>query len=414
MRGGALVLARTVWGAVALFCIAYYIFWAIYTPSQPLPVCTAPTSACNPIYLGRQDVAVVADSPFPFEWWATTFYGFNVLVSLVFIGIGVVIVWRRSDDWMAIVISLLLITVGGVGITPSTEEIIPPGTVLYFFVTLLAFVGYFGPFTALFYFPDGRFVPKWSRWFCGTLIVSLAFLFFVSNYVSTSDFFWFGFGALMGICVLVGVGSMVYRYRRIASPLERQQIKWVALGLLAPSVSVVTWIFFSILLPPEQPNPTRTLIVAFSFPVIVLLNTLFPITVAIAVVRYRLWDVDLIIRRTLIYALLTSILIVMYFLCVIVLQRILAVLTGGERNEIVTVLSTLAIAALFVPLRRRIQAVIDQRFCRQKYDNEILPTNPRSPRRPHSGHHSQDSAQPFAVCAGHGKAIWRPGAIQRA
>jgi hypothetical protein len=83
--------------------------------------------------------------------------------------------------------------------------------------------------------------------------------------------------------------------------------------------------------------------------------------------RYRLWDIDLVIRRTLQYSLLSGLLALTYFGLVIVLQSIFTAF-GGQRSELVTVLSTLAIAALFLPLRRRVQDFIDKRFYRQKYD----------------------------------------------
>jgi hypothetical protein len=87
-----------------------------------------------------------------------------------------------------------------------------------------------------------------------------------------------------------------------------------------------------------------------------------------AVLRYRLFDIDIIIRRTTSYAILTGLLLLVYFGTVVILQRLLSPLTGESR--VAVVLSTLIIAALFLPLRRRVQATIDQRFFRQKYDAE--------------------------------------------
>ncbi len=97
-------------------------------------------------------------------------------------------------------------------------------------------------------------------------------------------------------------------------------------------------------------------------------NLLIPLSIGLSILRYRLFDIDILIRRTLQYSLLSGLIALTYFGLIIVLQSAFTALTGQAQNDFVTVASTLAIAALFLPLRRRVQDFIDRRFYRKKYD----------------------------------------------
>jgi hypothetical protein len=163
------------------------------------------------------------------------------------------------------------------------------------------------------------------------------------------------------------VGAQIYRYRRVSTPVERQQTKLVVLGVAAGPFTGPLYLGLPILFPAlSQPN---SLYFVVARPIYSIVWLWVPIWFGIALLRYHLWDVDVIIRRTLIYGSLTAILGAVYFGCVIGAQALAQALTGvASLPPVVIVASTLLIAALFTPLRRGIQAFIDRRFYRRKYD----------------------------------------------
>jgi hypothetical protein len=157
------------------------------------------------------------------------------------------------------------------------------------------------------------------------------------------------------LLVVVSGTAVIARFRRSRGD-ERQQLKWFAYAVAVMIVVFVFW--FSLELARFAPAGALT----FTVPLIGL-----PVAVAIAILKYRLYDIDLLINRTLVYAVLTATLALVYFGGVVSLQYVFRAFIGQE-STLAVVASTLAIAALFQPLRRRIQALIDRRFYRRKYD----------------------------------------------
>jgi hypothetical protein len=149
------------------------------------------------------------------------------------------------------------------------------------------------------------------------------------------------------------------RLRR-GSWVERQQIKWLAYAAVASTGgSILTYT------PPEAVGARWVTGVGY---VLLELGVIgIPISIGIAILCYRLYEIDTLINRTLVYGALTAILVALYFSGIVVLQRVFVALTG-EQSTLAVVASTLLIAALFNPLRRRIQGFIDRRFYRHKYD----------------------------------------------
>jgi hypothetical protein len=177
---------------------------------------------------------------------------------------------------------------------------------------------------------------------------------------------------LLPLCMLASAASLVLRFRRSGGEV-RQQIKWLAfaasfmgsLYLLIMSAGFIAWLISA---PGTQSDPgTQTLWGALLENVMLLSFAAVPVAIGFAILRYRLYDIDLVINRTLVYGSLTVSLVLLYVGSVILMQYASRALTGGE-SQLAVVASTLVIAALFNPLRQRIQNLIDRRFYRRKYD----------------------------------------------
>jgi len=177
--------------------------------------------------------------------------------------------------------------------------------------------------------------------------------------------FWmyFNYGVFAVVLAIFGItllGSIIHNWLTLREPLARAQFLWVALGLgIGWGVGFVGALVFDIAF-------GRSGLGGLWYQISPWLSLLLPICLSIAITRYRLFDIEIIIRRTLVYSLLTLTLGLVYLGCILVSRALVAPLTGGSGLAIVA--STLTIAALFNPLRRRIQTIIDKRFYRRKYD----------------------------------------------
>jgi hypothetical protein len=218
-------------------------------------------------------------------------------------------------------------------------------------------------------FPNGRLVPRWMG-----LFLLLSMIGTVSTVIPPDSRFnsnnlpWWLPGLLSVLVFGAIIFSQIYRYRRVSNRVERQQTKWVVLGIIVvlTGIFVVLPIFTFFFPALNQPNTLVYSIVGMAYPLVLLS---IPVTVGIAVLRYRLYDIDVLINRTLVYGTLTILLALVYFGLVIGLGSLVRLFTGQlSQSPVVIVASTLVIAALFQPLRHRLQVIIDRRFYRRKYD----------------------------------------------
>jgi hypothetical protein len=220
-------------------------------------------------------------------------------------------------------------------------------------------------FLGLFFllFPNGRFVPRWIG-LTMLLFIMQAVTFVLPTATPWPD--WLN-GIVSLILYSAVIFSQIYRYRRVSTPVERQQTKWVVLGILVVVAGFVVLGALNGLFPVlNQPDTPYYLISNLAYPLLLLT---LPLSIGIAILRYRLYDIDVLINRTLVYGTLTVLLTLVYFGLVIGLEALARLVTGQAlQSPVVIVASTLAIFALFRPLRRRLQTIIDRRFYRHKYD----------------------------------------------
>lgn len=306
-----------------------------------------------------------------------------VLVLIVFaiycIAIAILIVRRKFDDWLVLLMSLSYITYG-TGFYylfwypplvhwPSPLDFV--ARFLYYFCGVFLYIIFF------YLFPDGRFMPRWTRWLAFIIIAWGIYLivYFEDNPFINSFSGLTPTGIAVTLIILISVVAVqVYRFLSVSTPEQRQQTKWVIFGF-STALTLTTAISLPRLMNPSliQSNSSMPIYLMLSIILGVIFAMISLLSIAIAVLRYRLWNIDQLIRRTLAYGLLSGSLAATYFGSVVFFQSVLQIITGRQINSsVITVISTLAIATLFNPLRRRIQAFIDRRFYRQKYDAQKI------------------------------------------
>lgn len=286
-----------------------------------------------------------------------------VLPHVAFVLIGIVIVWRRSDDWAAVLFAFGLIVLTTFRPLLALERAVPA---LAGVIEVVWLVETYLLLITLLVFPDGRFVPPITR----TLAVAaVPAAWFVSDPMRSiimlpdqppDDIRTRFIAAVVVICLYVaaGLAAQVHRYRTAPDMIQRQRIKLVgfavstllvvmAVGIAVPSLFV------------DTSNDLFAWIMLATVPAFIVVAG----SVAIAILRYKLFDIDRIISRTVAYATLTLVLLVVYVMTTVVTAQLLR-----GRSDLSVAIATLAAAATFRTARRRIQDIVDKRFNRSKYD----------------------------------------------
>jgi hypothetical protein len=368
LRGLWLVTARVGWVILTLINLLIFVLSIPAYAAQLHGICS---TDCNPGEVTPGNALVLTHLGIPLDVYIAYILTITLLASLVFVTVGAIIFWRKSQELIGLLVSLLLITFGCCGSTlelVNALSAVHPDWVVVQVISQAAYMIY--PALGLFFclFPDGRFVPRWSWVLIGPWILAV----FPFNAPADSPFSvgnWppVFLAALFLLTWGNGLGVQIYRYRYVSRPEQRQQTKWFVFACSIAIGCLILYFALQGLVPAfNQPDSLYQLAYA-TVTVFVFLS--IPLALGIAILRYRLWDIDILIRRTLIYGTLTVLLALVYVGLVIGLQSLVHLFTGQVgQSPVIIVASTLAIAALFQPLRHRIQAIIDRRFYRRKYD----------------------------------------------
>jgi hypothetical protein len=353
LRGRWLLAARVAWLGVVTLAIGLYI---VSIPSQiALRETLCSGGACTYLQISPNDLQQLQQTGISLHANAVFLATVNALFVLVFVIVGAIIFWRRSNEVIGLFASLALVTFG-ISFNSPLETLGAHYPMLLLPTELLDTFGGASMSLLFLVFPNGRIVPRWSLLVAPILVLHTALHVFAPGWLGAD----FAFPALLGFHVY----AQVYRYLRVSNAIERQQTKLALAGMSVGVVGFAGLITWAVLFSGGQATGLANLIGSTG---IYLFLMLIPLSIGMAILRSHLWDIDLLIRRTLVYSTLTALLALVYFVAVVALQAIFRALTG-QGSALAVVLSTLIIAALFVPVRTRLQAAIDRRFYRHKYD----------------------------------------------
>jgi hypothetical protein len=357
LRGRSLLLARVACLGATLVTL---VIWGWGLPVRYGQLGTVCASAvCGDQQPIPASIAQFQAAGVSIGFYAAYTEALEILFALTCFALAALIFWRMSSTWIGLVTGLLLVTTGAAQTDASAlAAAIPVWTIPVNSVQALSFicVGVF-----LYIFPDGRFIPHWTR----LVIAAWIPLFLLTVFVLPPE----AFQPLLFGFLAASLAVPAYRYRRASTAAQRQQTKWVVLGVLASllsSMSIVT--AQSLHLLPDTPGSWTFLA---ENTLLYVAAALIPLSIGIAILRMRLWDIDVLINKALVYGSLTGLLGAIYVGLIIGLETLADTLFGPSvQQPLALVISTMAVAMLFQPMRRRIQRVIDRRFYRRKYNAE--------------------------------------------
>ena len=311
------------------------------------------TEPCPPNQLSVRSVQALEDIGLSVQGLVTLTIALDVLMAVIFTGCAIVIFIRKPNDPFTIFVTIMLVTFGTATFTGGIRGIAIAYPQLAWLTQTIAFMGSVAILAFFFVFPNGQFTPRWTI----TIFIGW-FLFQLPRYYFPNfSLILHGDPAIYNLVFLAfflsGVAAQIYRYIRVSNAVERQQTKWVIYGLTIGMGCYLALRTMSLLVsdPMGSGVPVSlVMVIATTFFIL-----LIPISITIAVIRYRLWDINPIINRTLVYGALTASTIAVYVFAVGFASRYFQ-----GANLIISFIATGIIAILFEPLRERLQRAVNR------------------------------------------------------
>jgi signal transduction histidine kinase len=352
-RSPWLILARVFQALVICLAVGLFIINIPLTYEQRSTICE--TEPCPPNQLSVRSVQALEDVGMSVDDLVTLTIALDIFIAVIFTACAVVIFIRKPNDLFTIFVTIMLVTFGTATFAGGLNGIAAAYPQLEWLTQTIAMIGSVGILAFFFVFPNGRFTPRWTiPVFIGWFLYQL-----LRYYFPDSSLILHGDAALYNLLFvaffLSGVAAQVYRYVRVSNAIERQQTKWVLYGLTIGMGCYLVLRILSVLV--SDPTGSGVLASLGVVTVATFFILLIPISITVAVIKYRLWDINPIINRTLVYGALSATTIALYVVAVGFFSNYFQ---SSRVNFIVSFIATGVVAILFEPLRERLQRAVNR------------------------------------------------------